>query len=169
MSTATEPQLLERDRELAAIDSLIADVRDGHGNFVAVTGPAGIGKTRLLSTVRQRATTAGAHVLRACGAEFERGLAFAGAAQLFQAPLRAASANERSRLLAGAAQLGGELLGFGTREPREVTADSSFAAFHGLYWLCANLAARSPLVMLIDDAHWLDGQSLGWIEYLGAG
>ena len=105
-------------------------------------------------------------VLRACGAEFERGLAFAGAAQLFQAPLRAASANERSRLLAGAAQLGGELLGFGTREPREVTADSSFAAFHGLYWLCANLAARSPLVMLIDDAHWLDAQSLGWIEYL---
>ena len=166
MSTATEPQLLERERELAAIDSVIADVRDGRGNFVVVTGPAGIGKTTLLSTVRQRATTAGARVLRACGAEFERGLAFAGASQLFQAPLRAASANERSRLLAGAALLGGELLGFGTREPREVTADSSFAAFHGLYWLCANLAACSPLVMLVDDAHWLDGQSLGWIEYL---
>ena len=166
MFTATEPQLLERDRELAAIDSLIADVGDGRGNFVAITGPAGIGKTRLLSTVGQRATTAGAEVLRACGAEFERGLAFAGAAQLFQAPLRAASATERSRLLAGAAHLGGELLGFGTREPRKVTADSSFAAFHGLYWLCANLAARSPLVMLIDDVHWLDAQSLGWIEYL---
>lgn len=163
---ATEPQLLEREPELAAIDSLIVDVRDGHGNLVAVIGPAGIGKTRLFSTVRQRAMTAGAQVLRACGAEFERGLAFAGAAQLFQAPLRAASANERSGLLAGAAGLGGELLGFGTREPREVTADSSFAAFHGLYWLCANLAARSPLVLLVDDAHWLDGQSLGWIEYL---
>ena len=29
-----------------------------------------------------------------------------------------------------------------------------------------NLAGRSPLALLIDDAHWLDEQSLGWIEYL---
>jgi DNA-binding NarL/FixJ family response regulator len=163
---STEPRLLERDREVAAIDSLIADVRDGHGNLVAVIGPAGIGKTGLLLAVRHRATNAGVQVLWASGAEFERGLAFAGAAQLFQGPLHAASAGERSRLLAGAARLGGELLGFGTREPDELTADRSFAVFHGLYWLCANLAARLPLVMIIDDAHWLDAQSLEWIEYL---
>ena len=27
---------------------------------------------------------------------------------------------------------------------------------HGLYWLCANLAAERPLALIVDDAHWAD-------------
>ena len=38
---------------------------------------------------------------------------------------------------------------------------------HGLYWLCANLAERKPLLLTVDDLHWVDGPSLSWLAYLG--
>jgi DNA-binding NarL/FixJ family response regulator len=37
---------------------------------------------------------------------------------------------------------------------------------HGLYWLTANLAAQRPLVLALDDAHWADGTSVRFFEYL---
>jgi hypothetical protein len=37
---------------------------------------------------------------------------------------------------------------------------TEFAAIHGLYWLCVNLAERGPLVLTVDDVQWLDGPSL---------
>jgi DNA-binding CsgD family transcriptional regulator len=166
VTAALEHRLLERDGELATVDSLIARVPHGDASCVVVIGPAGIGKTRFLAAVEQRARSAGLDVLRATGAEFERGFAFGGAVQLFEAPLRAASEQQRRVLLEGAARLGGVLLGFGARRIPVGTGDAGFAAFHGLYWLCVNLAGRSPLALLIDDAHWFDEQSLGWIEYL---
>jgi DNA-binding CsgD family transcriptional regulator len=166
VTASTELRLLERERELAAVDSLIHRAAHGGTSFVVVTGPAGIGKTRFLDAVERRARGAGLDVLGAVGAELERPLAFGGAVQLFEAPLRAASDEQRAELLEGAARLGGELLGFGAGRLAEAIGDSNFAALHGLYWLCVNLAAHSPLALLIDDAHWLDDQTLAWIEYL---
>ena len=40
------------------------------------------------------------------------------------------------------------------------------AALHGLYWLAANTAARQPLLIAVDDAHWADMPSLRWLAYL---
>jgi hypothetical protein len=37
-----------------------------------------------------------------------------------------------------------------------------------LYWLVANLAARRPLLIAVDDAHWADPPSLRWLAYLAA-
>src|SRR5207247_1797389 len=48
----------------------------------------------------------------------------------------------------------------------ETGADSSLATLHGLYWLSANLAARRPLLLTIDDLHWCDLPSLRWLAYL---
>jgi DNA-binding NarL/FixJ family response regulator len=39
---------------------------------------------------------------------------------------------------------------------------------HGLYWLVANLAARQPLLLAVDDAHWADAPSLRWFAHLAA-
>jgi DNA-binding CsgD family transcriptional regulator len=151
---------------LAAVDALLGRVAGGGSSFIVIIGPAGIGKTRFLSAVEHRARNAGLEVLRADGAEFERGLAFGGAVQLFEAALHAVPGERRVELLAGVAGLGGELLGFGTGRLADRAGDHAFAVIHGLYWLCANLAASSPLALLVDDAHWLDEQSLAWIEYL---
>ena len=40
-------------------------------------------------------------------------------------------------------------------------------AIHGLYWLVANLAERTPLLVTVDDVLWVDGPSLSWLAYLG--
>ena len=40
------------------------------------------------------------------------------------------------------------------------------ATLHGLYWLTANVAARRPLMLAIDDLHWCDLASLRWLAYL---
>ena len=37
---------------------------------------------------------------------------------------------------------------------------------HGLYWLTANVAARRPLLLVIDDLHWCDPPSLRWLAYV---
>ena len=54
----TEP-LLDRNNELVRIESALACARAGRGRFVLVEGPAGIGKTALLTAARTAATTSG--------------------------------------------------------------------------------------------------------------
>src|SRR5439155_24755875 len=86
--------------------------------------------------------------------------------QLFEAPLAAATPELRGELLAGAADLSSSLF---TSAPTTATgegAESSFAMLHGLYWLAANFASRKPTPLVVDDLHWADEPSLGWLHYL---
>jgi DNA-binding CsgD family transcriptional regulator len=57
-------------------------------------------------------------------------------------------------------------LGDGVAAGGPVAPDPSFAVLHGLYWLCANLAAERPLALVVDDAHWTDGASLRFLAFL---
>ncbi len=52
--------------------------------------------------------------------------------------------------------------------PRVALPDEgeAFSLLHGLYRLCANLADETPLVLLVDDAHWADPASLRFVLYL---
>jgi DNA-binding CsgD family transcriptional regulator len=136
-----------------------------------VEGPAGIGKTALLQTARERAEEAGHVVLHATGGELERDLPFGVAVQLFEPALRSASARRRRALLTGAASFAAPVLGLPTKTKLRSTdhyllgGDSRFSALHGLYWLCANLAQFSPLLLCIDDLHWCDQETLRWLSY----
>jgi predicted ATPase len=47
-------------------------------------------------------------------------------------------------------------------------ADATFAALHGLYWLCFNLAGRQPLLIAVDDAHAADAPSLRFVSFLAS-
>ncbi|MGA2929242.1 MAG: AAA family ATPase [Solirubrobacteraceae bacterium] len=154
--------LLEREVELARVDRLLDQASHGVGAVVVVEGPAGIGKSELLATVRARAHARGFGVLRARGSEFESEIAFGVARQLFEPLLRAASPAERRRLLAGVAGVGARALGVEAGEP---PADR-FAAIHGLFWLCANRAECDPLVVVVDDVQWVDDPSLSWLGYV---
>ncbi|ADB50840.1 transcriptional regulator, LuxR family [Conexibacter woesei DSM 14684] len=44
--------------------------------------------------------------------------------------------------------------------------DRRFGVEHGLFWCVANLAERGPLLLTVDDAHWVDGPSLRFVHYL---
>jgi len=162
--------LLERGRELARIESALVDARAGRGRFVVVEGRAGIGKTALLAAARTAAVEGGMRVLRSRATEMEANFAFGVVRQLFEPPLVEASALERADLLQGAAGVAAGLLGLPGAPPGDGPpssgVDPSFAILHGLYWLCANLAAVGPLCLVVDDAHWADGASLRYLAFL---
>jgi DNA-binding CsgD family transcriptional regulator len=169
-ATVTTGQLLERSEELARIESMLAAARSGQGTFVVVEGPAGIGKTALLTAARTAATEGGMRVLRARGTELERDFAFGVVRQLFEPPLAEASELERAELLQAAAGVAAGLLGLpgapAAVGPPASSVDPSFAILHGLYWLCANLAAQCPLCLVVDDVHWADAASLRYLVFL---
>ena len=166
----TAGPLLERNGELARIASALAEARNERGRFVVVEGPAGIGKTALLAAVRARAAADGMRVLRSRGTELERDFAFGVVRQLFEPPLAEASELERADLLQAAAGGAASVLGVAGASPVDVArapiVDPSFAILHGLYWLCTNLAARAPLCIVVDDAHWADTPSLRYLAFL---
>ena len=150
--------LLERERELAALERLIGDARDGRGAVVLIEGPAGIGKTRLLAAARERAD--GMTVLTARCSELEREFSFGAVRQLFEPP---AHDERRERLLAGAAAPADGALG-----APEGDAEGTFAVLHGLYWATLNLAEERPVLIAIDDLQWSDRPSLRFVAYLAA-
>ena len=165
MSAASD--LLEREGELAQLGALIEAARDGAGRFVLVEGGAGIGKTRLLTAAREQGREAGMDVLHARGGELEREFAYGIVRQLFEPALAGAKERSRAELLSGAAALAAPLFGGDyLADSGSTAAESGFATAHGLFWLSANLAARRPLVLAVDDLHWADRPSLRWLSYL---
>ncbi len=161
-SSGGRTALLERGGELARVDQLLAASPGGGGACLVIEGRSGIGKTVLLSEVKARAQRAGMSVHSARGTQLDGEFAFGVVRQLFEPSIRGFREPERSRLFEGAASLAAPVLGFPGPQP----TGSLFAAFHGLYWLAADLAARAPLLLALDDAHWADEPSLRWLAYL---
>jgi DNA-binding CsgD family transcriptional regulator len=156
--------LLERDAELAAVEALIGGV-SGRGRLLAIEGPPGIGKTSLILETRLRGQASGMQVFGARGSELESAFSFGVVRQLFEPFLVQLSEEERTELLGGAAELAIPLF-----EPAQLAAElpphASLGVLHGLYWLTANIAARRPLLLVIDDLHWCDPPSLRWLAYV---
>jgi DNA-binding CsgD family transcriptional regulator len=155
-------ELLEREAELGRIADAIADP----GGALLVEGEPGIGKSALVEAGVGIARRGGARVFTARGGVLERDFGYGVARQLFEAPLREARPAVRRRWLAGAAGLAGPILGLAAPEDVGGVDDPVFAAQHGLYWLAANFAAESSLVLVVDDLQWGDLASLRWLAYL---
>jgi len=158
--------LLEREDDLEALHAVVLRAAGGEGRLVVIEGRAGMGKTRLVAEARALAGEAGFEVLVARSAELEQGFAYGVVRQLFEAFLASLPEPDRSGLLDGSAALAERLF-----DDEELTGaasgDVSFAILHGLYWLSANLAARGPVAIVIDDLHWTDAPTLRWLAYLG--
>ena len=138
--------LAGRERERAAITALLDAARAGAGGSLVVRGVAGSGKSTLLHEAGTAA--AGMRVLRTSGVESESPLAFAALHRLLW-PLRtrvdSLPAPQRAALRAAL----GEAEGEGDR----------FLAFLGTLGLLADAAEASPVLAVVDDAHWLDDAS----------
>jgi DNA-binding CsgD family transcriptional regulator/tetratricopeptide (TPR) repeat protein len=156
--------LLERDAELSVATALVEAAREGRSGLLWIDGPPGIGKSSLLAAVRDAAVAAGMRVLSARGAELERSFPYGVARQLFEPVLARAGEEERKELSAGAAGVAAELLANVAGVPSQ---GGDFGVLHGFYWLLANLAGRSPLLVTVDDLHWSDSASLRCLAFLG--
>jgi DNA-binding CsgD family transcriptional regulator len=158
--------LLERERELAALDAVLAEARRERGRLVAIEAPAGLGKTRLLHAARRRAADAGMAVCSARATELERDFPYALVRQLLAARLLALADAEGERLFDGAVAAARDALGLGRPEATARAHYDAFAVLHGLYWLTAALAERGPLLLAADDLQWADPASLDFLAFL---
>ena len=136
----TPDGLVDRDREMAVLDTMVADLAEGAPGCLLIEGPAGIGKTRLLDEARRLAVAAGVPVRSARSSALEQGFDFGVVRQLLDT-----EADE----VDGALQ-GGE----------------RFAALRALSQLTTNLAGTAPFVMCVDDIQWSDEASLQFLAYL---
>ena len=168
MESGTDAPLLEREAELAEICGRVGAARTGEGGVLVLEGSAGIGKTALLTAAEEQARRAGMATLTARAGELESGLPWGVVRNLFEPALAAASKAERRQLLSDAAGLALIALRPDAEQTAPRGAQALGAALHGLYWLTANIAARRPVLLAVDDAHWADGPSLRWLAYLAA-
>lgn len=157
--------LIERERELSEIGAVLAEAGRGAGQALLIEGPAGVGKSALLRAGAAEAAANGFEVLSATGRQIERGFAFGVVVQLLAPIVEALSKVERRELFSGAADLARPLF---EQDGETAPPGEIFPRLHGLHWLCANLSARRPLQLTVDDAHWCDEPSLAFLAYLTA-
>ncbi|MEU5220005.1 AAA family ATPase [Streptomyces sp. NPDC020807] len=132
------------------------------GGVLAFAAPAGLGKTTLLAEIRRRAAAHGCAVLSARGGEQERRVAFHVARQLLQPRLAHASDAELRERLGSWYEIVGPALGLRAAGPGAPPDPQGLR--DGLDWVLTHLAVRgAPLVVVLDDAHWADPESLGWL------
>ncbi|MCX4986251.1 AAA family ATPase [Streptomyces sp. NBC_00572] len=134
----------------------------GRGGILAYAAPAGLGKTTLLAEIRRRAGARGCTVLSARGGDQEQRVAFHVARQLLQPQLAHASDAELRERLGSWYDIVGPALGL--RASAEGSPPDPQGLRDGLDWVLTHLAVRrAPLVVVLDDVHWADPESLGWL------
>jgi AAA ATPase domain len=166
--------LVGRGRELDQLDAVLGDAVAGRGGLVVVTGEPGIGKTALARVFVDRAAARGAS--SAWGTCWDGGGAPAlwPWVQIVRALARREdAATLRAGLGDGAPWIVGllpelaETLG-PPAKPSDLNADQArFRLFDALASLLAAVAARRPLVVVLDDLHWADASSVLALEFLG--
>lgn len=182
MSHVTEPRggasqpLLEREVEILAIHRAVDDlygaadrgVATRRGGVLTFAGSPGIGKTTLLAEARRHAAERGCTVLSARGGEQERQVPFHVMRQLIQPTFAAMSEDERRDVLGTWHSIVAPALGL-TAAPKGPTAPDPQGVRDGLDWVVTHLTVRSaPVVLVLDDAHWADAESLAWLTAFAA-
>lgn len=145
--------LLGRESDLR----VLTDVLNGGGSAVA-TGDPGVGKSSLLKVADQLAQRGGRRVLSVTPTQFDRGLPFAGLAELIaQVPdgVDRSLPEPQRRGLAIALQ----------REQLDGPAVDALAVPLAVQGLLTQLCESEPVALIIDDLQWLDHASLGSLGF----
>ena len=139
--------LLGRTPELARIEQALAEARLGRGSALLIQGEPGIGKTELLTHAIEAAGEMS--VLSARGVQFEADVPYSGLHELLRPAF-----GLLDRLPAAQAAALRSSLGLGER----IEADRLVIGAATL-GLIASFTEAKPLLVVVDDAHWLDGAS----------
>ncbi|GGS99358.1 LuxR family transcriptional regulator [Streptomyces tanashiensis] len=138
-----------RDHEREVLDGLLAGAWESRGGAVVLLGEAGSGKTALLDSCA-RAASGRARLLRCTGVQSEAELPYAGLQVLLRGTLNGVRSLPERQLLA----LRGAIA------PDEAPAGDRFLVGVATLGLLDELAEERPAVVLVDDAHWLDLETM---------
>jgi DNA-binding CsgD family transcriptional regulator len=141
------PKLLGRRAECGFLDLLLTDALAGRSRVAVLRGEAGVGKSALLGYVS--GCVDGWHVAKTVGVESEMELAY-GALQVLSAPML----DQLERL--PIPQRDALATAFGLSAG---PAPDRFLVGLATLTLFAEIAEQQPLLIMIDDAHWLDHAS----------
>ena len=160
--------LIGRGRELDQIASLVGLGAGARNGAVLLAGDAGVGKTRLLSELRQRAEEAGWRVLVGHCLDFgDSALPYLPFSEIF-GRLAATSTLPPSmtddypavrRLLPGRRLLSGA----DEAHAENVDRGDLFEAAHAVF---AHLGDEAPLLIVVEDLHWADQSTRDMIRFL---
>jgi DNA-binding CsgD family transcriptional regulator len=154
-SDAARLQLFGRASEQRQLEALVEELPQ-HGGAVLVSGEPGIGKSALVASARAFAAARGMRVLTVTGVEPEAKLAFAGLHQLLQPVLGHVgqlAPPQREAMLAA----------FGKTE---AVAPDLFLIALGALELIAEAAATGPVLVIAEDAHWLDRSTADVLAFI---
>jgi DNA-binding CsgD family transcriptional regulator len=149
------PDLLGRVAELGRLDDLMAGLPDG-GGALLVRGDPGIGKSALLRAAAATARRRGMRILETAGVESEAQLPFAGLHEVLHPVIGGASA-----LPAPQRQALQSAFGLADR----AAPDRVLIALGALN-LLAEGAGETAIMVVIDDAHWLDQTSADALAFV---
>jgi DNA-binding CsgD family transcriptional regulator len=145
---------VSRESELRRVEDLVAGVRAGRSGSLVVVGPPGIGKSWLCRRASEFAD--GFTVVRTCGVESEAHLGYNGLFDVLSPLL----AGRLDRLLAAR----GDALRGALRIAKAPVKDP-FAVAVATLDLLAMAAEDAPVLVVVDDAPWVDAASLGALQF----
>lgn len=141
--------LIGRNPEVRALIELVDAAARAQGGALLVRGGAGIGKSSLLSAAKAHGLASGFKILMTTGIESESKLPFAGLHQILRPILQEVDRLPNSYGIA-------IRTAFGLSE--QAAPSPHLVALSTLH-LLAECAESAPLLLLVDDAHWLDDSS----------
>ena len=148
--------LIGREPELARLQELVGPGRQT-GDSLVIVGAAGLGKSTLLDSAAGMGRATGWTVLRSRGGRSETELAFAGLHQLVHGVLDRSDELPPAQRSALHTALGLE------SEDDEPTPLRVGVA---LLSLMSSVATDAPLLLMVDDAQWVDSASLDALAFV---
>ncbi|NEC33860.1 helix-turn-helix transcriptional regulator [Streptomyces rubrogriseus] len=149
--------MIGRDSEFGELTALLDSARRGEGASVLVSGEAGIGKSLLASAAVETASSAGLGVLSCRGIRGAGAAGFEGLHELLLPLLDRVDALPPRQRTALEVAFGAE------GEP----ADRLIAGLAAL-GLLEKATAASPIMVLVEDLHWLDRSTAEIVTFLAS-
>ena len=154
--------LVGRDSELRVVDSAVAALAEGRGGALAVVGAAGVGKSRVAREAVSLASARGLTVLTG------RAVATGGSTPyrpLTEALAPWARTHSRDDVELGAHARAFDVLVPGWAGDVPEPLSPVFVA-EALLKLLAVVGDDKPVVLLVEDLHWADEETIASIEYV---
>lgn len=160
------PVVVGREDELRALERAVDDVAQARGGAVALTGPAGVGKSRLVREVFGRATRVGLPVMTGRAVSTSSATSYGPVSELWfqfarRAPVPAADESLRPCLSV--------LEAIAPRSPSRTQPVESTVSppqvGDALMWLFRT-AFPAGVVVVFEDLHWADPETVAVVDYL---